>query len=83
MKRGAHIIFIKDDTGNFFADIDIYGMMNLSKKFSIIEQFSPFLKTPDGEIHCFNCGWLFDGNAHCDCWKYDSGMEVDEAMSYT
>ena len=33
IKKGSHILFAKDDAGNFFAAIDIGGLMNPSIDF--------------------------------------------------
>ena len=44
--------------------------------FKDYKQFVPFLVTDKGESHCVNCGWLYDGNAQCDCWTY-SDMEAE------
>ena len=47
--------------------ITLNGMMNPSKPFSDYQMFSIYLQTIDGLIHCYNCGWLYNGHAQCDC----------------
>ena len=75
VKRYSTMMFFKDDAGNFFLDVDITaGMRNPNKVFTDYKHFTPFLVNDRGESHCMNCGWLYDGNAQCDCWKY-SDME--------
>ena len=51
-------------------------MINPDSLFKDYKQFAPFLVNDKGESHCPNCGWLYDGNAQCDCWKY-SDMETE------
>ena len=53
------------------------GMINHKLTFKDFEAHAIFLLTTNGKIHCPNCGWLYDGNAQCDCWKY-SDMETDD-----
>ena len=75
VKRYSTMMFSKDDVGNFFLDVDITaGMLNPNKVFTDYKHFAPFLVNDKCESHCMNCGWLYDGNAQCDCWKY-SDME--------
>ena len=80
VKKGLYLLLNKGDAGCFCADIDIHGMMNPTKTFLDIRLFSPILTTHAGKIHCHNCGWLYDGNAQCDCWKndVDFGLEDDD-----
>ena len=47
--------------------INLEGMMTPSKSFHDYQLFSIYLRTTDGLIHCYNCGWLYDGFARCDC----------------
>ena len=71
VKRYSTMMFSKDDVGNFFLDVDITaGMLNPNNVFTDYKHFAPFLVNDKGESHCMTCGWLYDGNAQCDCWKY-------------
>ena len=47
--------------------ITLKGMMNPSKSFHDYQIFSIYLQTTDGLLHCYNCGWLYDGFAQCNC----------------
>ena len=77
VKRYSTMMFFKDDVGNFFLDVDITaGMLHPNTLFQDYKQFVHFLVNDKGESHCINCGWLYDGNAQRDCWKY-SDMETE------
>ena len=77
VKRYSTMMFSKDDVGNFFLDVDITaGILNPNALFQDYKHFVPFIVNDKGESHCINCGWLYDGNAECDCSKY-SDMEAE------
>ena len=77
VKRYSSMLFTVDDIGNFYLDVDITsGMLNPNVLFKDYKHFCPFLVNEKGESHCMHCGWLYDGNAQCDCWKY-SDLESD------
>ena len=77
VKRNSTLLFSVDDIGHLFLDVDINsGMLNPNALVKDYKNCCPILVNERGESHCMHCGWLYDGNAQCDCWKY-SDLETE------
>ena len=66
IRKGSRITFYHNEC-NTYAEIEIYGMMDPTKKFKDVREFSQYLETWEGKRYCYYCGWLYTFGTQCDC----------------
>ena len=54
----------------------MHRMMDPTKRFKDIKEYSPYLETCNGKRYCYYCGWVYTFGTQCDCLNYDDDDDV-------